>query len=184
MTVGITGHTKGVGKAIFDKLSTTYNIQGFSRTNGYNLKNYQEIVPLISNFDVFINNTYYLDHQEKLFLEVFNRWKSKPKTIINVLNASTILNPQTKLQYSKDKSNFFETIKTTIIKNPNKICRVINIHPGTIEPNKMYPDSKVKLDPQIIANQVDYILKLPQDLEITCLVILPTTLYRNNTTLL
>jgi len=177
MKIAITGHTKGVGKSIFDRLSSTHEVFGFSRTNGYNIQDYKNILLEIKDFDVFINNTYFENYQELIFSSLFKEWKDKDKTIVNILNASTILNPQTTLKYSRDKTNLFETIKITLIDNPVKKCRVINLLPSTIEPNPAYPDIKNKLDPDFIARQLEYTINTPQDLEITCMVITPTAIF-------
>lgn len=184
MKIAITGHTKGIGKAIFDKLSIKHEMLGYSRSNGYDVKNYKTILSEIKSVDIFINNTYLGDFQEKIFLELFSKWKNESKTIVNLLNASTIINPQTSLKYSRDKTNFFNTVRNTLIDNPTKKCRVINLLPSTIEPNPMYPESKVKLDPKVIAEHLAYILELPQNIEITCLVISPTVPYSYTNTII
>ena len=38
MKISITGHSKGIGKACFDLLSKEHNVVGFSRSNGFNIK--------------------------------------------------------------------------------------------------------------------------------------------------
>jgi len=56
MKIGITGHTSGIGKAIYNYFPNTV---GFSRTNGYDIKyNIDEIIEDCDGCDVFINNAY------------------------------------------------------------------------------------------------------------------------------
>jgi len=55
-TVGITGHTKGFGKHISKKcLEIGYRVEGFSRTNGYNLLFDADKI-FETKFDVIVNN--------------------------------------------------------------------------------------------------------------------------------
>ena len=56
MIIGITGHTKGLGKAIYDTLKASHTIIGFSRTNGYNIQSPNKIIDCLKDCDVFINN--------------------------------------------------------------------------------------------------------------------------------
>ena len=38
MNIALTGHSKGLGKALFEFLSQKHEITGFSRSNGYDIK--------------------------------------------------------------------------------------------------------------------------------------------------
>jgi dTDP-4-dehydrorhamnose reductase len=56
----VTGHTSGLGNSFFRLLSNQgYQVQGFSRTNGYDLRDYScvtDMLTQIKGFDLFINN--------------------------------------------------------------------------------------------------------------------------------
>ena len=57
----ITGHTKGIGKAIFDKFTevSCHKIIGMSRSNGYDIeKDFDKIVEEATGADFFVNNAY------------------------------------------------------------------------------------------------------------------------------
>jgi hypothetical protein len=86
MKYAITGHTSGIGKRVYERLSP--NIIGFSRTNGYNIQlpdDRQRILNAVQDCDVFINCANDGFSQTLLFLELHDRWKSDcNKTIINV----------------------------------------------------------------------------------------------------
>ena len=43
MKIAITGHTKGIGQAIYDLLGQEHDVIGYSRSNGYNI-NQPEII--------------------------------------------------------------------------------------------------------------------------------------------
>jgi len=85
MMFALTGHTDGIGRAIFEKLSP--KCIGFSRSNGFDISKQSDRLRIIQNSincDVFINNAYNYYHQSDLLFELYNIWKDKPKTIINI----------------------------------------------------------------------------------------------------
>ena len=85
MRIAITGHTSGIGKCAYTRL--TPNIIGFSRSNGYNINNpldRQRIINESNNCDIFINNAAAGFGQTELFIELFKEWQTQDKLIINV----------------------------------------------------------------------------------------------------
>jgi hypothetical protein len=84
MNYAITGHTQGIGQAVFNQLT---NVKGFSRSNGFDINDYKsrkKIVEQISECDVFINNAQSNFAQTLMLLDVFHSWMNTSKTIINV----------------------------------------------------------------------------------------------------
>lgn len=72
----ITGHTKGVGKAIYDRFNeiSCREIVGMSRSNGYDIENdFDRIVEESTGAELFINNAYRDSQQLKLFLALKNK---------------------------------------------------------------------------------------------------------------
>jgi len=85
--IAITGHTKNLGKSLFDSLSANHQVAGFSRSNGFDIKNpFQRasIIKAVKDFDVLINLVHNYYHQSDLLLELHKSWKGLNKTIINV----------------------------------------------------------------------------------------------------
>jgi hypothetical protein len=86
MKYAITGHTAGIGKRLYERLSP--DAIGFSLTSGYNITDINDRKKIIlesRDCDVFINNATAGFAQTLLFLELFQEWKNNPnKTIINV----------------------------------------------------------------------------------------------------
>jgi hypothetical protein len=82
----ITGHTSGIGKCMYNRLSAS--AIGFSLSTGYDItipSDRQRIITESKDCDVFINNAPAGFSQTLLFLELFQEWKFNPnKNIINV----------------------------------------------------------------------------------------------------
>lgn len=85
ITYAITGHTSGIGKRLYERLSP--NAVGFSLSTGYDITKSSDryrIIQESQHCDVFINNATADFGQTLLFLELFSLWKNQKKTIINV----------------------------------------------------------------------------------------------------
>jgi len=84
MKIAITGHSKNIGKCLYEKCN---NAIGFSRSNGYDITNKSDrrrIIKESYECDVFINNAPAGFSQSDLCLELWEEWKDLPKIIINV----------------------------------------------------------------------------------------------------
>jgi len=84
-TYAITGHTAGIGKRLYERLSPS--AIGFSTSTGYDITKIADrrrIIEESRDCDVFINNATCGFGQTLLFLELFGAWKDQNKTIINV----------------------------------------------------------------------------------------------------
>ena len=81
MKFGITGHTSGIGKSLFNYFDAT----GFSRSNGYNVNFPENIINNLENCNIFINNAHGGFGQSKMMKAIFDKWKDeKDKHIINI----------------------------------------------------------------------------------------------------
>lgn len=82
----ITGHTRGIGRRAFERLSP--NIIGFSKSTGYDINKHvdrQRIIAESFDCDVFINNATEGFAQTYMLLDLVHAWGDNPnKTIINV----------------------------------------------------------------------------------------------------
>ena len=84
MKIGITGHTSGIGKYMFDK----HGSKGWSTSTGFDLtdpKARQEMINDAEDIDVFINNA---DDGNNMKLDVmkdiWSAWRTKPKILVNL----------------------------------------------------------------------------------------------------
>lgn len=96
MKIGITGHTRGVGKAIYDYFKNEgHEVLGFSRTNGYDLTDdnkKNQVLEEILKCDIFVNNAFVsfkdpIHHKSyvpvELLFSVHKEWQNnKNKRII------------------------------------------------------------------------------------------------------
>jgi Glu-tRNA(Gln) amidotransferase subunit E-like FAD-binding protein len=75
MKVVITGHTSGIGKAIYEHFqSKDYEVIGMSRSNGYNIiDNKEKIIKETLGCDLFINNACDKDGQLELLKSLYNK---------------------------------------------------------------------------------------------------------------
>lgn len=180
MKIGITGHSDFLGKGLFDFLSKNHEVIGFSRSNGYDLKNYEKILDDVKDMDVFINNTYHAEYQQKIFEELFEKWKDKDKTIFNILT-SAIFNNGSIEDYRENKLRLQKSSLEKINSNLDKKVRIVNLYPNTLEHNKRVGFNKVNFSE--VYDVIDFQLKLPQNLELTHICISRTTTSRGKSLL-
>lgn len=133
MKIVITGHTRGLGKALCDHFQS-HTVLGFSRSNGYdisNLNNRNRILNEIRDADMFINNTYnnFDDSQLALLKEVYSLWEGTDKIIVNVSSRYTT-GPE---KYCKDKEQQDIFCKSKEFKLPY----IINLKPGLIDTDRV-----------------------------------------------
>jgi len=74
----ITGHTKGIGKFLYEYfLKQGFVVEGISRSNGFDIsKNYKEVLEKIKDNDLFFNNAYCEDYQSRLLIDTNNKVKN------------------------------------------------------------------------------------------------------------
>jgi len=170
MRVGVTGHTSGLGKGIFDHLTTNgYTVNGFSRSNGFDIEDPQTREKIISSCDVIVNNTY-STYQTTLLREVISAWDGQDKMIINIGSKATMLPvvvpgdeeyvEQKKQQQEIVRSRFFHPYPQTV----NLIIGLTDSRMGDKFEGK-------KLDPKNLALLVEYIIVNKNELAIQEIVI-------------
>jgi hypothetical protein len=115
MRYAITGHTYGIGEALYHKLLP--NAIGFSKSTGYDITKRdirKQIIKESQDCDVFINNAPAGFGQSELCLELWREWRDLPKLIINV--GSRIAEDHVMLDYDTshllDYSMHKRTLKT------------------------------------------------------------------------
>ena len=111
--IAITGHTRGIGKALVHRLETSgnnnlFSIKGFSQSTGYNLQRVSTVKKVVQECldweaDVLVNNAYVPDNQVRLLYSMYEQWVDKPKLIINMgaISSDSISN-FAQMGYNKD----------------------------------------------------------------------------------
>lgn len=115
----ITGHTGGIGKAIFDKFTevSCHDIIGMSRSNGYDIeKDFDKIVQEAAGADLFINNAY----RDKQQLKLFHALKDKVNIMVVMGSVSRHYPELIPTDYVHDKQELAEACRLESI-NPNGI---------------------------------------------------------------
>ncbi len=126
----ITGHTNGIGKAIYDKFNeiSCRQIVGMSRRNGYDIdKDFDRIVEESNGAELFINNAY-RDQQQ---LKLFHALKNKVDMMVVMGSVSRLYPELIPTQYVKDKQDLAEACRLESI-NPKGIP-ILHLDLGFIE---------------------------------------------------
>lgn len=111
LKVGITGHTSGLGKYLFDQIGSI----GWSKSSGYDLTQIEALNKMLKeaeDCDVFINNAH---DGEELSLNVFEKfyslYKHKPIQLINIASfnqARITFNPK---EIETDAHKYYQRYK-------------------------------------------------------------------------
>lgn len=115
----ITGHTSGLGKAIYDKFTevSCHEIIGLSRSNGYDIDtDFDKVVEEATGAYIFINNAYRDEQQLKLF----NSLKDKVNMMVVMGSVSRHYPELIPTNYVHDKQALAEACRLESIK-PNSI---------------------------------------------------------------
>jgi hypothetical protein len=126
----ITGHTSGIGKAIFDKFTevSCHEIIGMSRSNGYDIeKDFDKVVQEAAGAEIFINNAY----RDKQQLKLFHALKDKVDMMIVMGSVSRQYPELIATDYVQDKQELAEACRLESI-NPEGIP-VLHLDLGFIE---------------------------------------------------
>lgn len=179
MKIAITGHSKGIGKAIADVYHGN-DVKGFSRQNGYDITDSSTINRIIvesQDCDVFVNNAYAGTAQVDIFERLLSIWKQdESKTIVNI-NSRTIYNAASQRQYTINKK-LLRSSAVNAIRDPNRRCRIININPGYIKTDmteEVHHQFKM-MSVEQLADMIKWCLDQPSGIEIGELSVWCTTL--------
>jgi NAD(P)-dependent dehydrogenase (short-subunit alcohol dehydrogenase family) len=160
----VTGHSSGLGKAIFDYFKTDpdNNVIGFSRANGFNITSAEkrtEIVNASADADIFVNNAYnfFDDSQTFMLQELYASWAGQNKTIINISTIATITANPTHYAVTKRRLDHF------CIQNTFNLPQIINLKPGWIMVDRVKQEigDKNHMTTDQVIEVMEYCLKSP-----------------------
>ena len=187
MKIAITGHTKGIGQACTELLSQNHEVVGFSRSNGSDIKNLSWPNEDIDQFDVFINNAHYENHQKRILEILFERWSNTNKHIINVGSMLELRTVQV-VEHSKILMSYRE-YKLALFNTHNKFVYSVHgqnlpLHLSYIRPCAVDTEmldiagnvgladlvaNKQVLTPQQVAECVKFMIAMPNIIDMSLL---------------
>lgn len=145
MKIGITGHSRGIGKDLFDLYANEHEVIGFSRSNGFDISIEDtriKILEICKDFDIFINNAWDIYGQNNLLKKFIEAWHEKEnKTIINIGSKIAFINY--KHPYATSKKELLKTVRTRILE---PYPRILNIASGVVDTEMgRQIDTKIRL---------------------------------------
>ena len=157
----VTGHTSGIGKAIFEHFqSKGYEVIGLSRSNGYDISTEQDrILELANGCDIFVNNAYHDTCQ----LALLEKLKTSVKNMIVVGSVAADWANIWK-GYGLNKFELQERCKELALEDNPSICNVFYLKLAFCE-NAQWPifvDSKYKATFADILEIIDMWIKIPK----------------------
>lgn len=168
MKIAITGHTTGLGKAIYDYcVSNNHECVGLSRSNGNDISDVDSILSKVSDADVFVNNAYHNFFQVELFDNWYLQHKTETKTIVNISSlvkysgTNNDIFPHLYVACKKELEKHSKKAKADI----DRVCRIINFTPGAVD-TSMNNLNLPLVDPNKCAEIVYWAITQPSNIEI------------------
>lgn len=182
--VAITGHTRGIGKALWDRLEERgLELRGYSKSNGYNLQRVSTCKKVVQdvvdwNADVFINNAYVPDNQVRLLYLLYEHWEQKPRLIVNcgatssdsITNFSQMGYNENWTPYVSDKARLdWASLQLANMFKQGK-CRVSLMKPGFVDTDStsVFKDfaEDYMMTADSVAEQLEWLVDLPKHVQV------------------
>lgn len=149
----ITGHTKGIGKAIYDK----FGGKGLSKSTGFDIS-FNDITPYLKNIDVFVNNAYDLNNFWSQVELIYKAADVKKQFVIGSIASDFAL-------CRSDKALEYTTLKEAVKAASFQLfCQgkdITLIRPGYVDTPAVKDVTCAKIEPEYIADIIGWILKQP-----------------------
>lgn len=164
--ITITGHTKGIGKAIYEAFPNTV---GFSKSQGEDIATIEGRAKILGgamNSNVFINNAHNGFNQVEILNMIFTSWRySKGKHIINIGVDSV---PYTNWQVVHDQypvEKMALHAQSEILQNLKRECKISTLALGHVDTefNKNYNSGKLSY--QSIIENIKWILDSEEEIK-------------------
>lgn len=174
MKILITGHTKGIGKALADSFTDDGNsVYGFSRSNGYDIGKEQTINKILEDielYDIFINNAYHHTGQTILLNKVIDRWQGTDKMVVNISSKMSYLDSERSdhKDYILEKQKQNQIVKQNIFKGTPKILNVIT---GLVDTDMSSIFKAPKLDAAELAKLIVFVVSSRSKISVQELVV-------------
>jgi nucleoside-diphosphate-sugar epimerase len=177
MKIAITGHTRGIGKALSDGFASQgHEVIGFSRSTTPNLSS-EEGIEAVANAsidcDMIVINAYDFElrktnlgfAQTTLLLKMWELWKDKDKIIVTIGSRSSDGSmigsdpvPMRPFYYYIHKCTLDLAVKQ--LRNIQKTNpQIINLKPGYVDTDMISHVTAKKLDPKDVFELLDWAIK-------------------------
>ena len=171
----ITGHTRGIGKAIFDLYKgKNFLCHGVSKSTGMDVdKDCDTIVQQMANFQYIVLNAYEKDSQLRMLQMIVERYQNEPKKIAVITSTSgtqagivSSLKHQEYIWYCKNIKSLIEYIEKIQQDLYEKPIQIFDVCPDTVKTDmseglwEEYP----KLQAQEVAECVDMCFTKPYNI--------------------
>jgi F0F1-type ATP synthase delta subunit len=174
MKAAITGHTRGIGQALYQELfQKGYHVVGYSRSNGYDIScevDRRRILNESKDFDIFVNNAYSPGSQFDLLKELVAQWQGQRKMILNVSSKAVYADivPDFMKSYVEDKKSQIDFISKQKLKATPQI---LNLILGLTDTEMSRSLEARKLDPKKVAELIASLLEFKDQIYVQDLMI-------------
>ena len=182
MKINITGHSRGIGKALYDLyVADGHEVTGFSRSNGYDITDpavCKQIVQESLDCDLFVNNAYAKFSQQEIMEDLYSNWQALHDKTIVVINSRSRFGNARNAVYSATKKELHKKTIGMFI-DPEKCCRIISISPGYVKTDMtqtVHHKQYNMLTPEQLGTMIKWCTDQPQNIEIGELSVWMTTL--------
>jgi hypothetical protein len=153
MKIAITGHTKGLGKYLYNQFEKNHEVIGISRSTGYDLEtDVDKIADVIKDCDLFINNASYGKSQIELLDKLFDKI---PKIVV-MGSVAADYDQIIKNEYSRNKKELSERCKQlSLLQSINILFLNISMLEDAVS-----GDNLIKFEE--VYNVIDFWLKNPK----------------------
>ena len=171
----ITGHTRGIGKAIFDLYKgKNFLCHGVSKSTGMDInKDCDTIVQQMANFHYIVLNAYEKDSQLRMLQMIVERYQNDHKKIAVITSTSgtpagmdSSLKHQEYNWYCKNKKSLIEYIEKIQQDLYEKPIQIFDVCPDTVKTDmsKGLWEEYPKLQAQEVAECVDMCFTKPYNI--------------------
>ena len=171
----ITGHTRGIGKAIFDLYEDkNFFCYGVSKSTGMDIdKDCDLIVEQMANFNYIVLNAYEKDSQLRMLKSIVERYQDEPKKIVVITSTSgtpagmdSSLKQQEYNWYCKNKKSLIEYIEKIQQDLYEKPIQIFDVCPDTVKTDMSHGlwEEYPKLHAQGVAECVDMCFTKPYNI--------------------
>lgn len=161
MKILISGHTNGIGQAIYEHFSKNGHIvTGYSRSNSLDLhaeSNQRAFADEAVTSDVIIINANISFACVRLLYKVFEKIQGKNKTIVVLGSRRTEILTSKPMLYQIEKIAIEETAKQ--LQNSAALPHIVILRPGYVDTPATSHITAVKTDPRSVAELLDWILE-------------------------